>query len=74
MLMDLRGVRLIVEDVTACYKALGVVHMKWRPIPGEFDDYIAARKDNNYQSLHTAVIFDDGKPLGSANPHSGNAR
>jgi len=40
-----------------------VVHMKWRPIPGEFDDYIAARKDNNYQSLHTAVIFDDNKPL-----------
>lgn len=63
MLMDLRGVRLIVDDVTACYRALGVVHMKWRPIPGEFDDYIAARKDNNYQSLHTAVIFDDGKPL-----------
>jgi len=63
MLMDLRGVRLIVEDVAACYKALGVVHMKWRPIPGEFDDYIAAKKDNNYQSLHSAVIFDDGKPL-----------
>ena len=63
MLMDLRGVRLIVKDVATCYKALGVVHMKWRPIPGEFDDYIAARKDNNYQSLHTAVVFDDGKPL-----------
>lgn len=63
MLMDLRGVRLIVDDVATCYKALGVVHMKWRPIPGEFDDYIAAQKDNNYQSLHTAVIYDDGKPL-----------
>jgi GTP pyrophosphokinase len=63
MLMDLRGVRLIVKDIAACYRALGVVHMKWRPIPGEFDDYIAARKDNNYQSLHTAVIFDDNKPL-----------
>jgi guanosine-3',5'-bis(diphosphate) 3'-pyrophosphohydrolase len=62
-LMDLRGVRLIVKDVATCYRALGVVHMKWRPIPGEFDDYIAARKDNNYQSLHTAVVFDDGKPL-----------
>ncbi|MFA7406216.1 MAG: bifunctional (p)ppGpp synthetase/guanosine-3',5'-bis(diphosphate) 3'-pyrophosphohydrolase [Anaerolineaceae bacterium] len=63
LLMDLRGVRLIVEDVASCYKALGVVHMNWRPIPGEFDDYIAAKKDNNYQSLHTAVIFDDSKPL-----------
>jgi len=63
MLMDLRGVRLIVDDVASCYKALGVVHMKWRPIPGEFDDYIAARKDNDYQSLHTAVVFDDGKLL-----------
>lgn len=63
MLMDLRGIRLIVEDVASCYKALGIVHMKWRPIPGEFDDYIAAQKDNNYQSLHTAVIYDDGKPL-----------
>ncbi|QRN83828.1 bifunctional (p)ppGpp synthetase/guanosine-3',5'-bis(diphosphate) 3'-pyrophosphohydrolase [Chloroflexota bacterium] len=63
MLMDLRGVRLIVTDIATCYRALGVVHMKWRPIPGEFDDYIAARKDNNYQSLHTAVIFDDFKPL-----------
>ncbi len=63
MLMDLRGIRLIVQDVETCYKALGVVHMKWRPIPGEFDDYIAAQKDNNYQSLHTAVVYDDGKPL-----------
>ncbi|MFU8825907.1 MAG: RelA/SpoT family protein [Brevefilum sp.] len=63
MLMDLRGVRVIVDDVATCYRALGVVHMKWRPIPGEFDDYIAAQKDNNYQSLHTAVIFDDNRPL-----------
>ena len=63
MLRDLRAVRLIVDDVATCYRALGVVHMKWRPIPGEFDDYIAARKENNYQSLHTAVIFDDGKSL-----------
>ena len=46
MLMDLRGVRLILKDVADCYRALGIVHMKWRPIPGEFDDYIAARKDN----------------------------
>lgn len=62
-LMDLRGVRLIVADKPACYAALGVIHTHWRPIPHEFDDYIAAPKDNLYQSLHTAVIYDDGKPL-----------
>lgn len=60
---DVRAVRLIVPDVTASYTALGLIHTHWRPIPGEFDDYIAAPKDNFYQSLHTAVIWDDGKPL-----------
>ncbi len=60
---DVRAVRLIVADVTACYTSLGLIHTHWRPIPGEFDDYIAAPKDNFYQSLHTAVIWDDGKPL-----------
>jgi GTP pyrophosphokinase len=60
---DLRGVRLIVPDTSACYAALGIIHGHWRPIPHEFDDYIASPKDNFYQSLHTAVIYDDGKPL-----------
>jgi guanosine-3',5'-bis(diphosphate) 3'-pyrophosphohydrolase len=63
MVRDLRAVRLIVEDIPTCYAALGVIHTTWRPIPHEFDDYIAAPKDNFYQSLHTAVIYDDGKPL-----------
>jgi GTP pyrophosphokinase len=63
LVRDVRGVRLMVPDVAACYAALGVIHTHWRPIPGEFDDYIAAPKDNFYQSLHTAVICDDGKPL-----------
>ena len=63
MVRDVRGVRLIVPDVPSCYAALGIIHNHWRPIPGEFDDYIAAPKDNFYQSLHTAVIYDDGKPL-----------
>ena len=60
---DLRGVRLIVSDIPSCYAALGIIHTHWRPIPNEFDDYIAAPKDNFYQSLHTAIIYDDGKPL-----------
>ncbi len=63
LVRDLRGVRLIVVDIPACYAALGIIHTHWRPIPQEFDDYIAAPKDNFYQSLHTAVIYDDGKPL-----------
>jgi GTP pyrophosphokinase len=63
MVRDVRGVRLIVPDVPACYATLGLIHTQWRPIPGEFDDYIAAPKDNFYRSLHTAVIYDDGRPL-----------
>ncbi len=63
MVRDVRAVRLIVPDVPACYAALGVIHTSWRPIPQEFDDYIAAAKDNFYQSLHTAVIYDDKRPL-----------
>jgi GTP diphosphokinase / guanosine-3',5'-bis(diphosphate) 3'-diphosphatase len=46
-----------------CYMALGVIHSHWKPVPGAFDDYIATPKDNFYQSLHTAVIYDDGKTL-----------
>ena len=63
LIRDVRAVRIIVPDIPACYSALGVIHTTWRPIPGEFDDYIAAPKDNFYQSLHTAVIYDDRRPL-----------
>lgn len=63
LVRDIRAMRLIVPDVPSCYAALGVIHTSWRPIPGEFDDYIAAPKENFYQSLHTAVIYDDGRPL-----------
>ena len=63
MVFDVRGVRVIVPNIPICYSALGVIHTHWRPIPTEFDDYIAAPKDNFYQSLHTAVVFDDGKTL-----------
>lgn len=60
---DVRAVRVIVADKPACYHVLGVVHSIWHPIHGEFDDYIAAPKDNFYQSLHTAVHDDEGKTL-----------
>ena len=63
MVRDLRGVRLIVQDIPSCYAVLGIIHTHWRPIPNEFDDYIAAPKDNFYQSIHTSVIYSDGKPL-----------
>lgn len=62
-LYDIRAVRILVETVRDCYTALGVVHQLWMPLPGEFDDYIAKPKTNNYRSLHTAVIGPEGKAL-----------
>jgi GTP pyrophosphokinase len=62
-LYDIRALRVLVADVAACYAALGVVHSLWPPVPSEFDDYIARPKGNRYQSLHTAVIGPEGKPL-----------
>ena len=60
---DVRGVRVVVATETDCYHALGLIHASWKPVPGTFDDYIATPKDNFYQSLHTAVIYDDGRTL-----------
>jgi GTP pyrophosphokinase len=60
---DIRAVRILVDDVKDCYAALGIVHHLWTPLAGEFDDYIAKPKANDYRSLHTAVIGPEGKPL-----------
>jgi GTP pyrophosphokinase len=62
-LFDIRGVRILVNDVKDCYAALGLVHSLWTPLPREFDDYIAKPKANGYRSLHTAVIGPDEKIL-----------
>ncbi|WP_295997473.1 bifunctional (p)ppGpp synthetase/guanosine-3',5'-bis(diphosphate) 3'-pyrophosphohydrolase [Rugamonas sp.] len=62
-LYDVRAFRVIVADVKTCYTVLGVVHNIWTPIPKEFDDYISRPKPNGYQSLHTVVTAEDGRPL-----------
>ncbi|RFA30003.1 GTP diphosphokinase [Alkalilimnicola ehrlichii] len=62
-LFDIRALRVMVKDVATCYAVLGVVHSLWRHIPKEFDDYIATPKENNYRSLHTAVVGPEGKTL-----------
>jgi GTP pyrophosphokinase len=60
---DVRAVRVIVDDVAACYAVLARVNERFRAVDGEFDDYIARPKANGYQSLHTVVLDDAGRPF-----------
>jgi len=62
-IFDVRAVRILVDDIAECYAALGIVHNIWAYLPGEFDDYIANPKDNDYQSLHTALIGPEGQSI-----------
>jgi GTP pyrophosphokinase len=62
-IFDQRAVRVVVERLEPCYEVLALAHQRWRPVAGEYDDYIAKPKSNGYQSLHTVVEDDDGKPL-----------
>jgi len=60
---DLFALRVLVDSVSDCYKALGIIHNLWRPMPEEFDDFIANPKDNGYQALHTTVMCQGTTPL-----------
>jgi len=60
---DVYGVRVIVDEVLACYQALGALHLAFKPIPGRFKDYIALGKDNGYQSLHTTLMGPGNVPI-----------
>ncbi|MHB1676871.1 MAG: RelA/SpoT family protein [Sulfuriferula sp.] len=62
-LYDIRAVRILVPELKDCYTALGLIHHLWQPIAGEFDDYIAHPKSNDYRSLHTGVIGPENKAL-----------
>ncbi len=62
-IMDLYAFRIIVDTVDDCYRSLGLVHSLYKPIPGEFNDYIAIPKSNGYQSLHTALKGMHGVPI-----------
>ena len=62
-IVDVYGVRIVVDTVDTCYRTLGIVHGVWKPMPGRFKDYIAIPRANGYQSLHTTLFGPNGTPI-----------
>ncbi len=62
-IMDVYAFRIVVESVDECYRALGIIHNLYKPVPGEFKDYVAMPKANGYQSLHTVLVGMHGVPI-----------
>jgi len=58
---DLIAMRIVVDTIEHCYQVLGIIHSRWKPLPGRIKDYIALPKANGYQSLHTSVFCEDGQ-------------
>ncbi len=61
--MDIHGIRVVAPSVDDCYRALGLVHAVYKPVPGYFKDYIAVAKSNGYQALHTVIVGPTGQPV-----------
>lgn len=73
-LSDVYGFRILVDDIPACYRALGIVHTRWRVVPGRFKDYISTPKQNDYRSIHTTIVGPSRQRIEPADPHQAHAR